>query len=226
FSPAELKDLLQHSPEKFSPNVILRPLYQEAILPNLAYVGGPAEVVYWLQLKGVFDHHQIPFPMVMPRNFAMVMDAPTFRKFNKTGMSIEYLFLEKEKLFNQIITQISTAKLELNGEKDIIEKQFQIIRDNALTIDKTLGPLVLAETQRALKSLKKIEQKLLKAEKRKQSDKLKQIEAVKDSLFPNGSPQERTDNFLNFYLQDQQFIAKLFAHFDPFEYQFNVLHYT
>src|SRR6185369_14201345 len=88
FSTKEIEALIANEPEKFSPNVILRPLYQEVILPNLAYVGGPAEVVYWLQLKGVFDQFNIPFPMLMPRNFALVIDAPTQRKFEKTGLTI------------------------------------------------------------------------------------------------------------------------------------------
>jgi uncharacterized protein YllA (UPF0747 family) len=86
--------------------------------------------------------------------------------------------------------------------------------------------LVGAETQRAIKSLEKIEHKLLKAEKRFQSDRLKQVEAVKDSLFPGGGLQERTDNFLNFYSQDPQFIQKLIDHFDPFDFRFNVLAYN
>lgn len=225
FSSTEFRSMLGESPEKFSPNVILRPLYQEVILPNLAYVGGPAEVVYWLQLKDVFKHYKTPFPVLMPRNFAMVMDAPLVRKFEKTSLELNELFLEKDLLFNHYATKFAHTKIKLNGEKEAIENYFQTIRQQAEGIDKTLGPLVGAETQRAIKSLEKIETKLLRAEKRFQSDKLKQVEAVKDSLFPNGGLQERTDNFLNFYLQDPTFIEKLIHHFDPFDFRFNVLMY-
>jgi bacillithiol biosynthesis cysteine-adding enzyme BshC len=225
FSSSEIKSMLEQSPEKFSPNVILRPLYQETILPNLAYVGGPAEVVYWLQLKDVFKHYNTPFPILMPRNFAMVMDGPVMRKYEKTGLALSELFLEKNYLFNHFTIKFSRNKIKLNGEKEAIENYFQTIREHAESLDKTLGPLVGAEKQRAVKSLEKIEQKLLRAEKRTQSDKLKQVEAVKDSLFPNGGLQERTDNFLNFYLQDPQFIHKLIQHFDPFDFRFNVLQY-
>lgn len=225
FSATEIDQMIEQSPEKFSPNVILRPLYQEIILPNLAYVGGPAEVVYWLQLKDVFAHHQIPFPMLMPRNFAMVMSAPLIRKFEKTGLNLNDLFIEKNQLFNHFVTKFSQHKIKLNGEKESIENYFHTIRQQAEALDKTLGPLVGAETQRAIKSLEKIEHKLLKAEKRFQSDKLQQVESVKDELFPNGGLQERTDNFLNFYLQDPQFIQKLVKAFDPFDFSFNVLMY-
>lgn len=226
FSKAQLEALLKSSPEKFSPNVILRPLYQEIILPNLAYTGGPAEVVYWLQLKDVFKHYNIPFPILMPRNFAMVMDAPTVRKFEKTGLELNELFFEKNYLFNHFAVKFSRNKITLNGEKEGVLNYFQTIRQQAEAFDKTLGPMVAAETQRAIKSLEKIEHKLLRSEKRFQSDTLKQLEALKDALFPNGSLQERTDNFLNFYLQDPQFIQKLLTHFDSFDFRFNVLLYN
>jgi bacillithiol biosynthesis cysteine-adding enzyme BshC len=226
FSNKEIEEMIESTPEKFSPNVILRPLYQEMILPNLAYVGGPAEVVYWLQLKEVFKHYKTPFPILMPRNFAMVLDAPMVRKFEKTGLELNELFFEKNYLFNHFAVKFSRNKLKLNGEKEAIEKYFQTIRQQAEAFDKTLGPMVGAETQRAIKSLEKIEHKLLRSEKRFQSDKLQQVGAVKDSLFPNGSLQERTDNFLNFYLQDPKFIQKLIEHFDPFDFRFTVLLYN
>lgn len=223
FSHKQIEEMLEHSPEKFSPNVILRPLYQEVILPNLAYVGGPSEIVYWLQLNAVFQHYKIPFPMLMPRNFALVLDAPAVRKFEKTGLELNELFFEKNFLFNHFTIKFSRNKIKLNGEKEAIQNHFQTIRQQAEAFDRTLGPMVGAETQRAIKSLEKIEQKLLRSEKRFQSDKLRQVEAIKDALFPNGSLQERTDNFLNFYLQDSQFIQKVIDHFDPFDFRFNIL---
>ncbi|MBX2968595.1 MAG: bacillithiol biosynthesis cysteine-adding enzyme BshC [Cyclobacteriaceae bacterium] len=226
FTEVELRELVQKYPEKFSPNVVLRPLYQEMILPNLAYVGGPAELVYWLQLKGIFDHHHIPFPMLMPRNFALIVDAPLARKFDKTGLNLEELFLPKDRLFNQAVLKTSTADLTLNGEKKAIEDYFSRIQENVTQIDKTLGPLVGAEQQRVIKGLLRIEQKVLKAEKRKHADLLRQIEAVKDSLFPNGSLQERTDNFLNFAQTDQQFIPTLIQSLDPFDFSFSILRYA
>jgi uncharacterized protein YllA (UPF0747 family) len=226
FSTSELKELVESNPEKFSPNVILRPLYQETILPNLSYIGGPAEMVYWLQLKGVFDLHGIAFPILLPRNFALVMDAPTGRKFDKTKITLSDLFLEKDKLFNQAVLNFTQNNIQLLHEKECIEKHFELILKNATSIDKTLGPLVGAETKRAIKSLEKIEHKLLKAEKRLQADRLQQIESVKDTLFHNGNLQERTDNFLNFYQTDPKFIDHLLTHFDPFDFQFFVMRYA
>ena len=225
FSAKEMEAAIDEHPEKFSPNVILRPLYQEMILPNLAYVGGPAEGAYWLQFKSMFAHYKTTFPMLMPRNFALVLDAPTQRKLEKTGLGYEEFFQDKNYLFNQITLKLAGDKILLNGEKEIISKEFETLKTKAANIDSTLEPMVAAETRKAIKSLEKIEQKLLRAEKRRLSDKLGQVEAVKDALFPNGALQERTDNFLNFYQQDKAFIAKLLQHFNPFDYRLHILVY-
>jgi len=225
FSEGEVERLVQDEPEKFSPNVILRPLYQEVILPNLAYAGGPAEVVYWLQLKKVFDHFTIPFPILMPRNFAMVIDQPVSRKFEKTGLEYQHLFEEKNFLFNQWIVKNSIHELSLGKEMQTIQEHFSNIHDKAEKIDVTLTKFIDAQAKRTRNSLEKIEQKILRAEKRLHADKLKQLESVKDELFPKGSPQERVDNFLNFYQKDPQFIKSLLDCFDPFDFRFNLLFY-
>jgi bacillithiol biosynthesis cysteine-adding enzyme BshC len=223
FSKSEIEKMILAEPEKFSPNVVLRPLYQEMILPNLAYVGGPAELVYWLQLKGVFKFFQIPLPILMPRNFGMVVDAPTQKKFSKTGLDVKDLFQEKNYLFNHWVANNSQHDLSLGKQMQSLQTLLNEIRNKATAIDSTLSKLVAAENQRALNGLERIEKKMLKAEKRKHEEKLKQIETVKDALFPNGSLQERTDNFLNFYQSNPDFIQKLLAAFDAFDFRFNVL---
>lgn len=216
---------IDETPEKFSPNVILRPLYQEMILPNLAYVGGPAEMIYWLQLKRVFENYNVPFPILLPRNFALVIEQYIHKKFEKTGLEISDLFEEKNFLFNHWVLKNSNHNLTVSEELKKIEEIFSELKKRAENIDLTLIPFVGAEGKRAHNSLEKIEHKLLRAEKRKQNDKLRQIESVKDHLFPNGGLQERVDNFLNFYASDPDFIKKLKVHFDPFDFQFNVLIY-
>lgn len=225
FTKDQVKSMIKNEPEKFSPNVILRPLYQETILPNLAYFGGPAEVIYWLQLKSVFDHFNTPFPILMPRNFGLVLDGPMGRKFEKTGISIQELFEDKNFIFNHWVSKNTHHNLTLTEELKTVTGLYSKVKKQALEIDPSLGPLMEAETKRAYKSFEKIESKLLKAEKRHHSDKLRQIEEVKDYLFPNGGLQERSDNFLNFYQQDPDFIQKVLNAFDPFDFQFNLLSY-
>lgn len=225
FSKDELQKVIETTPEKISPNVILRPLYQEVILPNLAYVGGPAEVIYWLQLKGVFDHFKVPFPILMPRNFGMIMEHTVTRKFEKTGLELKDFFEDKNFLFNHWVLKHSSRNLTVGEERNKVLMLFEELKKRSGTVDNTLVAFVAAEGKRALNSLEKIERKLLRAEKRLHADKLSQIESIKNDLFPNGNLQERTDNFLNFYQQDEQFLAKLLKNFDPFDFQFYVLSY-
>jgi bacillithiol biosynthesis cysteine-adding enzyme BshC len=226
FSASEIEKMIEEEPEKFSPNVILRPLFQEVILPNLAYVGGPAEVIYWLQLKEVFNHFTTPFPILMPRNFGMIVNHEINRKFSKTGLELKDFFEEKNYIFNHWILNHSSRNLTVGAERTEVAKIFDQLTERAISIDKSLGPFVSAQGQRTLNSLEKIERKLIRAEKRLQTDKFRRIEHVKDALFPGGSLQERTDNFLNFYQQDPHFIQKLLDTFDPFDFQFNILRFN
>lgn len=223
FSEEEIRREIKEHPERFSPNVILRPLYQEVILPNLAYIGGPAEVIYWLQLKQVFEKYQVPFPVLMPRNFAMVMTHDLSRKLEKTGLELKDIFEEKNYLFNHWVLKYSPRNLTVGSERTEILKIFEDLKSRAELVDKSLSPFVGAEGKRVMNSLEKIERKLLRSEKRLHSDKLRQIEFVKDTLFPNGSLQERTDSFLNFYQQDPSFIKTLLKTLEPFDFRFNVL---
>jgi bacillithiol biosynthesis cysteine-adding enzyme BshC len=226
FQEEALRKIVDEQPEKFSPNVILRPLYQEVILPNLAYVGGPAEIIYWLQLKSLFDHFKTPFPVLMPRSFGMVVDHTLHRKLEKTGLEYAQLFEDKNYLFNHWTLSHSKHDLTVGQERTTIRKIYEELKRRAESIDKTLGPFAAAEGTRAMNSLEKIERKLLRAEKRLQADKLRQIDSIKDSLFPNGELQERVDNFLNFYQRDKGFIDQLLRYFDAFDFQFNILTYT
>ncbi|UII33511.1 bacillithiol biosynthesis cysteine-adding enzyme BshC [Fulvivirga ulvae] len=223
FTEEEMRALIDSHPERFSPNVVLRPVYEECVLPNLAYIGGPAEVIYWLQLKPVFDLHKIVFPIVMPRSFALIMPKNISDKWEKTHLAIEDLFLDKDDLYKKAVKEHSSRDIHLNGQMEEILSQFEKIKAQAAEIDPTLAPHVEAQQVKTKRKLENIEKKFVRAEKRHQSDRLRQVEAVLDELFPNGSPQERVDNFLNFYQSDPSFIERLITYFEPFDYRFNVL---
>ena len=122
FSDEEVKSLIKEHPERFSPNVVLRPLYQETILPNLAYFGGPSELIYWLQLKPVFDHFKTAFPILMPRNFALIVAPHQKRKWDKTGIEFKDIFLNDHSLENVWLEKHVAGDLSYSAEKEIIEK--------------------------------------------------------------------------------------------------------
>lgn len=224
FSADEIRALLAEHPEKISPNVAMRPLYQETILPNLAYLGGPSELAYWLQLKGVFDHYAIAFPILLPRNLALVINGGLKKRMDKLNVSIEELYLEDALLKKAFVEKNSENSLSLKTEEGAIAEAFAAIVSKAREVDPTLEGAIEAEKAKMLKGLNHLEARIKKAEERKFDTSISQLMGLKDKLFPGGSQQERKDNFLNFYLNEPGFIDKLFEVFDPLDLRFNVVY--
>lgn len=191
--------LLETSPESISPNVVLRPLYQQKILPNIAYVGGPGELAYWLEFKRLFDSHGILFPILMPRNFVTVIDKATSSKINKLQLTVEDLYTSEQELIKQI--QIKQhAVFDLNKEKENLSAEYARLLEKINSIEKTLSGSVSAELKRSLNGLDRISGKTNRAIRRKLETESRQIAEVKHRLFPNKVPQERVDNFSSLYL--------------------------
>ncbi|WP_259015023.1 bacillithiol biosynthesis cysteine-adding enzyme BshC [Emticicia fluvialis] len=223
FSEAEIIQLIETNPERFSPNVVLRPLYQETILPNLAYIGGPSEVPYWLQLKGVFDHYQESFPLLMPRNFALVVNEASRKKIDKLGITTEELFADEVTLRKSFVEKNSRKSLSLAFEIDEINDIFERILKKATIIEATMKGPVEGVKAKSINALEHLEKRIKRAEERNQESSVSQLLALKERLFPGGGLQERKENFLNFYLNDHQFIQKLLDSLAPLDYKFNII---
>jgi bacillithiol biosynthesis cysteine-adding enzyme BshC len=223
FSADEISHLIQNEPEKFSPNVVLRPLYQESILPNLAYIGGPSEVPYWLQLKEMFEHYKEQFPILIPRNFALIVNQANQKRMEKLGISVEELFLDEINLKRTFIEKNTENSLSLEEEKSLFQDVFKKITAKSVLIDKTLEAPVQVEQTKLLNALENLEKRLKKAEERNQETGVNQVLGLKNKLFPNGSLQERAENFLNFQLNNPVFIKQLLDTFEPLQFDMNVV---
>lgn len=222
FTPEEILKIVEESPEKFSPNVILRPVYQEVILPNIIYVGGPAEVAYWLQLKDVFDYYKIPLPMILPRNFALIIGKSLNKKLSNLFITGKDLFGNLRELKDKHLEKKSTYTFSLESEKKILHEIFESIRNKTKAVDKSLESFIGAEEAKSVKNFENIEKRLTKAEEKKDETSIKQIESLKEKLFPGGKLQERVENFLTYYLNDPEFIHFLLDTFDPFDFRMNI----
>ena len=223
-SENEIKNLVKSSPEKFSPNVILRPLYQQTILPNAAYVGGPAEMAYWLQLKGIFENYKVPFPVLMPRNSALIINKPVTQKMAKLNLEAKDLFKDTESLIKELLSRNSDGLPDFEKEKAQLLETYSSLGNKAKDIDPTLVAFTEAELQKQLNALKTLETKLTRVIKQKEETSVTQIRKIKECLFPNGALQERTDNFIPLYLQQgTAFFDMLKENFDPFEFSLGVL---
>jgi len=219
----EMATFIEENPENFSPNVVMRPLYQEVILPNLAYLGGPAEVAYWFQLKSVFKHYSIDYPFLLPRNFAMVLSVPVQRKMGKLGLKEKELFLSIDDLRITYVKDNADQDLELKDERNKLDAIFKLLEEKSLSMDATLGHAVRAAHKRNEKILYQVATKFRKAEEKKNTMAIRQLHEIKGTLFPKGTLQERKINFLEFYLGNPDFIQELFDTFDPLDFNFILL---
>lgn len=224
FTPDELLAELKQHPERFSPNVILRGLYQETILPNIAFVGGGGETAYWLQLKGLFEHYQVPFPVLVLRNSFLIVEKKWQAMIAKLGFVIDDLFLPEQELINKLVKRDSDKKLKLNGTFTATEQLYDGIKEQAASIDITLGKHVESLKVNTLYRLQELEKKMLRAEKRKFADQQRQIQVIKEKLFPNNGLQERIDNFMPYYASyGKAFIEELYQHTLSLEQEFVTL---
>lgn len=223
FDAPEMMDEIKSHPERFSPNVILRPLYQETILPNLAYIGGPAEIVYWLQLKGIFDLHQVPFPLLLPRNFATILTTSQKAKLDRIGLQVADLFLGKNELKELILQKHGSGEQSLAVQLQQLQKLYNEIEGKANKIDQTLIQSVRAHLKKSTNAFEAIQHKLRKAELKNLSEWTEQVAHLQGKLFPGGTWQERRDSFLNYYPHYAPFINDLLAAFNPLAFDMNFL---
>ncbi|PZX54746.1 bacillithiol biosynthesis cysteine-adding enzyme BshC [Algoriphagus ratkowskyi] len=223
FTDEEMKALVEKHPERFSPNVVLRPLYQEIILPNLAYLGGPAEVVYWLQLKGVFDHFDVPFPMILPRNFALLINEKVKRKMSQLNWDMEDLFVDVDHWKKTFVKAEASMDIELNKQKEVISMLFDSKGKEALHLEKTLKNAFEAGKVRSLKIIDQMASKLRKAEERRLHTQIERASCIQELIKPGGSPQERVVNMMQFYMSNPHLISELLDCFDPLDFRMMVL---
>ncbi|MFL5772705.1 MAG: bacillithiol biosynthesis cysteine-adding enzyme BshC [Flavisolibacter sp.] len=224
FTKNEVLEELEEHPERFSPNVILRGLFQETILPNLVFVGGGGELAYWLQLKDLFHHYRIVYPVLVLRNSFLIVDAKWSERIKKTGLSIQNFFSDENTLMKKLIEKHSEHEVKLNGNLERMDALFEQISGQAQTIDPTLTKHVAAIRARSVKYLEELEKKMFRAEKRKYSDQQQQIKKIREVLFPRNGLQERVENFSSFYARwGKDFIKELMKHSLALEQKFAIL---
>jgi bacillithiol biosynthesis cysteine-adding enzyme BshC len=224
YTSEEFLDLLETNPEKFSPNVILRPLYQEVILPNLAYIGGGGELAYWLQLKSNFEANTIPFPILVLRNSALISSNKQTQKATKLELSWADLFCNQQELFNRKTREFSKFTIDFSLQKEALYHQFKALKEIAQQTDPSFLGAVEAQEKKQIKGLDTLEKRLLKAEKRVHKDQLERIINLQNELFPAQSLQERKANFSQFYLEyGPELFKQLSANLNPLEADFKII---
>ena len=221
----KIPDFVDEHIQNLSPNVILRPLYQESILPNLAYVGGGGELAYWTDRLKQFEHYDLPFPILIRRDSILWLDAGSQRKMEKLNVSLENVLgktsHELEKIFVQ---EHSESELSLAEELAAIEDIFSKIKTRAVQIDGSLEGKVAGMYVQTEKQLKGLEKRLLKAQKQRFDQGLAQLHKVREKIYPNGKLQERYENFLPYYAKwGKVYFDTLLANMNPLDMRLKVI---
>jgi bacillithiol biosynthesis cysteine-adding enzyme BshC len=224
FDEKEILSELKGHPERFSPNVILRGIYQEIILPNLVYIGGAGEIAYWLQLKDLFKFYKIPYPVLLLRNSFLIVEKKWQEKISKLGFTVEEFFLPEQELMNKLVARETKNEIKLNGNFTEADKLYESLKKQAEAVDATLGKHVEALRMHSIYRLQELEKKMLRAEKRKFTDQHRQIHNIKENLFPKNGLQERIDNFMYYYAKwGKDLIRQLYQHSLALEQEFAIL---
>jgi len=196
FSKQELLEELEESPEKFSPNVLLRPLYQEIVLPNLAYIGGGGELAYWFQLKSNFKAFGVDFPLLILRNSALYLDQKAIKLRDELGLSLEDLFMRLGDLTKQWVINQDNENMLLKTEKDQIDQLWENLKQKSLQEDPGLKEFIGAQEQKLQNWIDRLSNKLIRAQRRKSESSVRKIEDLHAQLFANGKLQERSESML------------------------------
>ena len=208
-------DLVESCPENFSPNVLVRPIYQEFILPNLSYVGGPSEIAYWIQLKSTFDFLNVSFPILSLRNSMIFLSTRDIQQLKKLNIQVDDFFKNETYAETKFIKENSNMnlKIDIDYYLDFVDQ----VRKSIRKIDENLVSFLNSIEKKQIKDLNTLEKKIIKSQKIIHQSDIKKISTIRDKIFFNGKLIERKINFSEYYsYQGKSFIDKLYRTIDQY----------
>lgn len=224
FEEAAFMQTIRENPERISPNVIVRPVFQEWILPDIAFIGGGGELAYWLELKKVFAGAGVPYPVLVLRNSFLLVNQKLSGKIASLGMRATDFFQPAEELLQRIVQKNTANQLSLTEEKKELAHLYKKIQGIAGKADSTLQQHTEALYTAASKRVSQLEKKMYRAERKRFEAEERKIGKIKSALYPNGSLQERIDNLLPWYAKyGAAFIDLLYQNSPALEQEFCVL---
>ena len=224
FDESEIVNEWEQHAERFSPNVILRPVFQEMLLPNIAFIGGGGELAYWLELKNVFAAVNVPFPVLVLRNSFLLVEQMQVEKINKLGFAVADFFKTEQELMNVLVKKETVVQLSLNVEKKEIHEFYSKLKVTSGAVDSMLLRHTESLEKQALKKIDALEKKMLRAEKKKFEAQQRQLQKLKSQLFPHNNLQERIENFMPLYAKyGSELIKQLYENSLEIEQEFVIL---
>lgn len=224
FSKSELEEELKGFPERFSPNVILRGLFQETILPDVCFIGGGSELAYWLQLKPLFEHYNVFYPVILLRQSVQILSPQVTSLITKLGLDINQIFEPTATVLKDLIVRDAGEQWSVEKELNNLFGLFLTLREKAKSIDATLEKASDAVLTKIEKQIKILEQKMYRAEKRKHNVVAERLDALHKEIYPAGGLQERVENFMPYFLEyGFELFETIKNNIDPIDNQFLII---
>ena len=224
FTQEELLELVENEPERFSPNVLLRPICQDYILPTAFYVGGPSEIAYFAQVTPLYDFYQIQPPIVYPRASATILEPNINKTLEKYDVTINEIFLGVDELKKKVIDSLTENRVDdiFTDAENEVELTFDRLREKLFELDKTIADTSKKYRGKIFNTLNELKGKAEQAQNQKYEVTLRQLDRASTLLFPSGNLQERELNYTYFVNKyGDGFIKKIFdlLEIDEFKHQ-------
>ena len=200
FNLEELINLIEAEPEKFSPNVLLRPICQDFLFPTGFYISGPSEVAYFAQILPLYEFYDIDPAIIYPRSSVTILEKTLKSVLEKYGLSVKDIFTDPNKLKNQIINNVSDKNLEeiFKETKNQIDLAFDNLKEKLFELDKTMGDVTSKYRLKVLGYVDELKEKAAEAQKKRYEITLRQIDKASANLFPDMNLQERELSFFHY----------------------------
>ena len=224
FTQEQILELLENEPEKFSPNVLLRPICQDYLLPTAFYIGGPSEISYFAQIKPLYEFYDIVPPIIYPRSSATILENPIANILEKHTVDINDIFIDVENVKKKIINSVEESSIDemFDGLTKHVETAFDELKEKLIDLDKTIADSSNRYRDKIFGSINELKAKAEKAQQKKYEATLRQIDRAAVNLFPNSNLQERELNFVYFVNKyGEDFMKKIFdeLQINKFEHQ-------
>jgi bacillithiol synthase len=224
FTQEQLLELLENEPDKFSPNVLLRPICQDYLFPTAFYVAGPSEISYFAQIKPLYELYNIAQPMIYPRSSATILENSIANSLEKYSVGMNDLFIDVENIKKKIVNSVEESSVDemFDGISSQIESTFDQLKEKLIDLDKTIADSSNRYRDKILGTVNELKSKAEKAQQKKYEVTLRQIDRAAVNLFPNSNLQEREINFIYFANKyGEEFLNKIFdeLQINKFEHQ-------
>jgi len=204
FTAESLTQEALSSPDRFSPNVLLRPIVQDTLLPTICYVAGPSELAYLGQLRGVYESFGVPMPLMYPRATATLVDSATARFLSRYDVPLEQLQQQDESALNRLLESQLPESVEaaLKAAQETVREKMERVIEAMPAVDPTLVGAARTTLSKLEHDLRGLQNKMIQAVKRRDETLRRQFTRAQAQIFPLGHSQERTLGvvyFLNRY---------------------------